>query len=1243
MANIDPAVTQPVDPHEIIAELAAEGFDNAVEVGRGGFGVVYRCEQPALDRTVAIKILTADISDRESERFLREQHAMGRVSGHPNIVDVYQVGTTASGRLFIVMPYHKYPLDTRLRAEGPFLIRQSLRFGVKLAGALQTAHDVGILHRDVKPANILLTGYGEPQLTDFGIARVAGGYETETGVITGSPAFTAPELLAGAEPNVVSDVYGLAATLFCLITGHAAFERRSGERLVAQFVRISSHPIPDLRETGISDAVCQVIEQAMARDPEARPKTAAEFGEILRDLERTIGLDVDEMALVSDSQPLPQRLNPSSRAGETVPGVSDHLHGANRFDQLAKLEHSIPIPGRTGVPLLPSDVVERPRLFAWLAEAVKSPVTTVTAPAGWGKTQLLASWVRSPYCDIDVSWLTVDHRDTDPNRFWPAVLATIARASPRTTDRQPGDDPVVPLFESLATLTSPLLLILDDIQWLDDSIVESDLSWLLLRLPPNVRVVLSGIYLPNLPVSRLRIEGKLRALTSKDLSFDAAEVSAMLTASGVELSSSAAEGLQRRTEGWSAGLRLAALALGETESADEFLHEFTGDDSDVADYLVSEVLERLPVDLQEFLLRTSVCEVVTADLATALTGRTDSYEVLRSMAKRNLFVLADTPRKDWFRYHGMFAELLRSRLKQRGEPAAGTLYRTASRWFAAHGMAVSAYQHACSAECWPEAEQLLLDNWLALYLDGQLVTVQRLLRHLPDSVIDDNNELQLIGIAVTLALGEGGVANVFDAALSGAPLDSRVSRRVAPQPEAASEDSSDRHPLSSELPVDPEATPASLVVDLERGRLSGDLKAVAIAAHGMAVLSRDHFGSGVATASDSRALALQQLGITEYWVGRRADSEAHLREALSAARATGRAYVELGCLSQLVGVLTAQHRLTEALTVAAEATELARKRGWELTGAVAELWHALGWAAYMRGNLDAAEQHLAAAMAAVRRQDAAVSATVLLVRGLIISLRGRKRQALADMDAAAKVADRMVARYLFDDYLIAERARLRLALGDIAGAKEIFAPYPADARGPIMLTVVHAEFLVSEGQPDRAIALLDEAVETGSGLYDEMLQAMVLLALLADQRSPQSPHAVNSLIAAIELAAPEQYVQPFLQFGIAVDRLLRTVKGAGTRYPAFVDLVRARLAENAPTMHVHRGLEAARDVLVDPLTKREMQVLRAIEEPASLPELADRLFVSVNTLKAHLRSVYRKMEVNGRREAVVKARSLGLL
>ncbi|KAA0022054.1 protein kinase [Antrihabitans cavernicola] len=294
---------RPVGP-SLVSDLAAAGFDGATEVGRGGFGVVYKCLQRSLGRTVAIKLLSSDLDAENRERFLREGYAMGRLSGHPHIVNILQVGVTSTGRPYIVMPYHpKNSLATRIRRDGNLEWTEAIRIGIKLAGALQSAHNVGTLHRDVKPANVLLSDYGEPQLTDFGIARIAGGFETATGAFTGSLAYTAPEVLQGQPPTASADVYGLGATIYSLIAGHAAYDRRTGEELVAQFLRISSQPVPDLRPTGVPDDVCAAIERAMAAEPEHRQGSVEELGDELREAERRHGLRVDAMVIPPPADP----------------------------------------------------------------------------------------------------------------------------------------------------------------------------------------------------------------------------------------------------------------------------------------------------------------------------------------------------------------------------------------------------------------------------------------------------------------------------------------------------------------------------------------------------------------------------------------------------------------------------------------------------------------------------------------------------------------------------------------------------------------------------------------------------------------------------------------------------------------------------------------------------------------------------------------------------------------------------
>ncbi|AKE87973.1 protein kinase domain-containing protein [Rhodococcus aetherivorans] len=377
MADVDPYATQRGTVGSVAAELAAAGFGDAREIGRGGFGIVYRCTQTALERTVAVKVLTADLDEPNRARFLREQRAAGRLTGHPHIVNVLHVDITDTGRPFLVMPYHAQgSVAARIRRHGPLPLEEALRLGVKIAGALATAHHLGIVHRDVKPGNILLTDYGEPALTDFGIAHITGGFVTTTGVVTGSPAYTAPEVIAGAPPSPAADVYGLGATLFTALTGHAAFERRSGEQVMAQFLRITAEPVPDPRQHGVPEDVSALIEEAMAGDPAHRP-SAAQLGQRLREIQRRHGFPVSEMALQTEAEP--DSASPGREAAAKEPAPARHAPSAPVGEA-----------GRTGaLPLeLTSFVDRRTELAETTRRLSSSRLVTLTGIGGVGKTRL---------------------------------------------------------------------------------------------------------------------------------------------------------------------------------------------------------------------------------------------------------------------------------------------------------------------------------------------------------------------------------------------------------------------------------------------------------------------------------------------------------------------------------------------------------------------------------------------------------------------------------------------------------------------------------------------------------------------------------------------------------------------------------------------------------------------------------------------------------------------------------------
>jgi hypothetical protein len=307
----------------LVVPLGIEGLEDAVEIGRGGFAVVYRARQTALNRLVAVKVLAASLDPSSRLRFAREGFAVGSLSGHPNIVTVFDTGMTPGGRPYIAMAYlPRGSLADRLDRDGPLPWPEATRVGVKLAGALETAHATGTLHRDVKPENVLISDYGEPQLADFGIARVEGRFETSTGHVLASFSYAAPEILDGHQATVASDVYSLAATVFALLAGCPPFLRGPAEELVALYLRIATAPVPDLRSRGVPDEVCRVLEAALAKPPARRPDSAADFGRLLQEAERQTGMPVTDMAV---GRPAPVTDAGGPAAGPGRRGDGTHL------------------------------------------------------------------------------------------------------------------------------------------------------------------------------------------------------------------------------------------------------------------------------------------------------------------------------------------------------------------------------------------------------------------------------------------------------------------------------------------------------------------------------------------------------------------------------------------------------------------------------------------------------------------------------------------------------------------------------------------------------------------------------------------------------------------------------------------------------------------------------------------------------------------------------------------------------
>jgi ATP/maltotriose-dependent transcriptional regulator MalT len=690
----------------IVAELEADGYHDAEPIGRGGFGVVYRCREPSLDRVVAIKVLSADQDDVELEHFEREQRAMGRVSGHPNIVPVLHSGQTFTGRPYIVMPYHKRDtLGSWIKRHGPLAVGEALTVGVRLAGALETAHRAGVLHRDVKPPNVLLTTYGEPQLADFGIARIAGSRETAN-IIVGSPPYIAPELFEGRPVSIAADVYSLAATVFALINGDPPFPFRQGENPIAFVRRVTAGPIPDLRAKGVPDPICSALELGLNIDPARRPSSAAAFGETLRAAGAHIGLNIAEVPLELPA-PATDDDQASRDAGTPVPiGYSAALGlRSDTSGSISRTQTPPSAPTRFRPPTFNRPTVPRQRILDRLGSARRPKLVLIHAPAGYGKSTLAAQWGQIlTQQGLKGAWLAIDSDDNNAVWFLAHLIEAIRRTMPELADtlqqefegRLENTSQYVlnALISCLHSDKQTLALVLEDWHRVDNTETTNALAYLLENCCHHLHLIVTSRTHTGLPLSTLRVQGELVEIDSSLLKFDTAECQALLVDQcGLDLTAANVAELEESTDGWAAALQLASLSLRDHADPAALIEHLSGRDEALGEYLASNVLDSLEPDLLDFLLATCVPKQICSGLATALTDNRRSRSLLEEIERRDLFLRRTDAEGSWFQYHHLFAEYLLHRLERDDEDRIPELHRRAAEWFTEHQMLSQAVDH----------------------------------------------------------------------------------------------------------------------------------------------------------------------------------------------------------------------------------------------------------------------------------------------------------------------------------------------------------------------------------------------------------------------------------------------------------------------------------------------------------------------------------------------------------------------
>ena len=823
---------------------------------------------------------------------------------------------------------------------------------------------------------------------------------------------------------------------------------------------------------------------------------------------------------------------------------------------------------RSFLPRLPPATIARPRLHARLDAGPERALTLVAAPAGWGKTVLLAGWA----ADRGAAWLTLAPRHADPARFWADVLAALRRAGTALEGLEPPGDALDDAFslrlaDALAAAPGRPIIVLDDLQCIRGASIAA--LGELLGLGDGLHVVGATRSDPDLPLARLRLAGRLGEVRAADLAFTPEEGAAMFSGLGLSLRADQLERLVQRTEGWAAGLRLAGLSLAGEDDPDAFVAEFAGDDRAVADYLTDEVLALQPPARREFLLRTSVAERLCGGLADALTGGDDGARVLQELERAGMFVSALDRHECWFRYHGLFAELLRARLRLEHPGVEPELHARAAGWLAAHGGGREAVPHAIAAGSAGGAPGLLADHWLELVLGGPA----------PEAVI--------------AAADRPGA----DAALAVAAASASLLLGDAPGAEVRLVGIGDRDDEVGRLAV------------LLRARAAADLPG----ARGAAAALLEGPGPPAPDGDALRALALFHLGVAEFAGGPPEAAAEALEGAAAIAVERGREGLRLGCLGRMAALEVAAGRLTRGAGAARAAIVLAETCGWQRTAAAAWAYAALAATHWHRDELDDAERRAdAAAAAAYASREAGATTAIRALRAHLAAARGDLVQARGLLRAvrdALPGSGPVAARWLD-------------ALGP--------APWLPDGdAGPL----AEAAAWLVRGDPLAALRRVD-------GLADADREAPALVRLhawlldaLARQGLGRLDDAGRSLEHALALAAGEGYRRPFVA-GLPVRRLLERQVERPTAYGPFV----AELLEA-----LERQDGGATPGVLEPLSERERAVLRLLPTLLSYPEIAGELFVSVNTVKTHVKGIYRKLDVTSRRAAVVRARALRLI
>jgi len=863
------------------------------------------------------------------------------------------------------------------------------------------------------------------------------------------------------------------------------------------------------------------------------------------------------------------------------------------------------------IPPIRSEFVARPRLIEQLNKGAARKLTLISAPAGFGKSTLLSEWVIN--YSLPVAWLTLDSSDNEVNRFLDYLIAALQtikfdfgkpfQALLRSPQSIPVDSMLTPMINEIAEIEPSAVLVLDDFHHIEDSTIHEVLNFLIAHFPPNIHLVIASRSDPFLPLSQMRAKSEMIEIRTEDLRFSLQEAADFLNrVMGLSLSDDDIRSLENRTEGWIAGLQLAAISLQGKENSSELIRTFSGSHRMILDYLIDEVLDQQPDSIQNFLLKTAILDRFSGELCDHLTGNGDSQQTLEYLEHANIFVIPLDNERCWYRYHHLFADLLQARLKQStpGE-AIAVLHIRASEWYEDNGLEIESFQHAAAANDVNRAERLISGKGVPLQYRGNSVLLLNWLKKLPREELDARPMLWVVYASVLNLTGRA--------------------------PEAEEKLEAAQNALR-------DCEPGYKTDDIV-GHIAVVRAMIAVGKHDLdsiIVQSRLALDTLDPDDSPSRTIVTWTLGYAHQLIGDREEALRLYEDVLANSQSSGDIVSTLAATTGLGNILESKNQLFQAAQY--------YRRGLDLFGNPPQpiacgVYLGLAGIYYEWNDLGAAQKygHLSLELSQqVQGLDTPALSWLLLTR--INLAQGDLSKAAENLSNAEQFVQMNNFAHRVEEVNSVKIEYL------LHSDETTTAAYLAKKHN---LPLSHAKTCLAQGEPSEALKILDAyQEEVGEDITEAELLKILVLQAAAYQPLSQTDLAVKKLTKALALAEPGEIIRTFVDESSHLEELFF----GSHKYHIAANYIEQILAAFPHKDPQSLELASQRDdgtKLVEPLTKREIEVLRLLNSDMSGPEIADELVIALSTFQSHTKNIYSKLDVSNRRAAVTKAEDLNLL